>query len=260
MIRFCLTENRSSLLLLVLCVLLFSCKSMRKFQEDTYNARDKDKQSFVKTIDGKVIEANEAVLRAPLFGKATIELDKETRIPVKDVVAYQNRSAYFHRIGGQFAPRIKHGPINMFHTTETYQEYQGPSMGNSRGGWRTRTRTIYYLQKGDEGAIKTFSPDVTREFVSDYAPAMEYMDLYDHTQKKVKTWSLINTSAVIAGFVLAATGVKNDQVNAAGYAGTGLVLGGLVNGFVNKVRRAKNVKNLELAIDTYNSQRPKKNK
>jgi hypothetical protein len=32
----------------------------------------------------------------------------------------------------------------------------------------------------------------------------------------------------------------------------------LVSGFVNKIRKAKNVKNLELAIDEYNFQTKKK--
>jgi hypothetical protein len=53
---------------------------------------------------------------------------------------------------------------------------------------------------------------------------------------------------------LATHGVKNDRVNAAGYGGASLFFGGIVNGFVNKIRKAKNYKNLQLAIDEYNLQ------
>lgn len=80
---------------------------MRKFQEDTSMARDKDKKAFVETVDGTITEANEAVVRTPFLGKSTIELDKNTKIPVKEVVAYQNSNAYYRKVQGQFAPRIK---------------------------------------------------------------------------------------------------------------------------------------------------------
>lgn len=252
--------NLSSLALLLVSLLLFSCSGMKKFQEDTYAARDKDKQSFVQTTDGKIIEANEAVLRSPLFGKSTIELDKETRIPVKEVVAYQNKAAYYRRISGQFAPRFKKGLINMYVGTETYTEFEGPSsFNNGRGNMRTKSRPVYYIQKGDDGAVNRFAPQLVKEYVQDYAPAMEYILVYDETQKKVKLWSWINTTAVIGGMLLATQGLdNNNNVTATGYAGVGLFLGGLVNGVVNKIRKGKNAKNLELAIDSYNYQTKKK--
>jgi hypothetical protein len=246
---------KSSLLLLLISFFLFSCSSYRRLQEDIYAARDKERQSFVQTTDGKVIEANEAVLRTPLFKRSIIELDKETRIPVRDVVAYQDRDAYYRKIRGQFAPRIKKGSINMYRTTEIYTEYQGPSTFNGGfGGTRSRNKVVYYIQKGDESETLLFTPDVTREYVKDYAPSMDYINMYDETQRKVRKWSWINTGAVIGGAILLVAGVSNSQVSATGYAGAGLFFGGLINGFVNKIRRAGNYKNLELAIDEYNNQ------
>ena len=112
------------------------------------------------------------------------------------------------------------------------------------------------------GKIEDFTPDRVETNVSDYAPAMDFVNDYKQTQRKVKTWSIINTTAVFGGLVLAGTlGANNSSASqSAGYGGLGLFLGGLVNGFVNKVRRGKNISNLELALDSYNSQSFKKRK
>lgn len=240
---------------------LFSCAGMRKFQEDTSMARDKDKKAFVETVDGTITEANEAVVRTPFLGKSTIELDKNTKIPVKEVVAYQNSNAYYRKVQGQFAPRIKKGLINMYMTTESYTEYQAPTMGNP-GGVKTRHRTVYYLQKGgDQASMNRFTPQLTKEYVQDYAPAMEYIHVYDNNARKARIWSIVNTTAVLGGALLLATsGLSQDgeKVTTAGYAGTGLFFGGLVSGVVNKIRKAKNGRNLELAIDEYNFQTRKR--
>jgi hypothetical protein len=252
-----------SLIVGTMLLFLFSCKGIHKMQEDVYNARDKDHKAFVEKKDGEIIEANEARLRSPLFGKTTIELDQDVRIPIKELRAYQNNEAYYHTTPSGFAPRIKKGLINVYLATSTYTTYESPGMSNGNvGRTKTHTRYIYYLQKGKDGTVETIKPKLVETYVSDYAPAMEYIDLYKQTQKKVATWSWINTAAVVGGLVLAGTsGIdKNDNVTVAGYGGLGLFVGGMVNGFVNKIRRFKNAKNLELAVDTYNSQTVKKKK
>ena len=244
---------KSSLLLLILSVLIVSC-GPSKFAMQVSDAREKDKKAFVETTDGKITEANEAKLKSPLFGKSTIELDGEVKIPTKEVIAYQNSTGYYRRVAGQFAPRFKKGLINMYSVTEhsTYWEHD-PKFGSRT---RNRTRIIYYMQKGDQSPVELFTPDRTKEYVKDYAPAMEFVYVYDLTQKKVKMWSWINTTAVFGGLILAGVSASDGtgKVSAGGYAGSALFLGGIINGFVNKSRRAKNAKNLELAIDEYNGQ------
>lgn len=244
----------SSLSLLSVSILLTSCFSSGRFSENLYAARDKDHKSFVQTNDGTITEADEVKLRSPLIGKSTIQLDGDTKIPVKEVLAYQNNTAYYRNINGQFAPRIQKGLINMYLTTQTYTEFSTSPSGRSTT--RTRTRYYYWLQKGDNAETVSFTPDATEQYVKDYAPSMEYMDTYRQTQKKVKTWSIINTASVFGGLVLAGTlGANNTSASkAVGVGGVGLFLGGIVNGFVNKFRRAKNYKNLQLAIDEYNHQ------
>lgn len=244
----------SSLSFILVSIVLMSCVGSSKFSSDTYAARDKERKSFVQTKDGTITEASEVKLRSPFIGKSTIELDNNVRIPVKDVMAYQNNNAYYRNINGQFAPRITKGLINMYMTTQTYTEFETSPTG--RGSTRTRTRYYYWLQKGDNAETVSFSPEATSKYVSDYAPAMEYMNAFGQTQKKVKTWSIINTSAVFGGLILAGTlGSQNTATSkAVGAGGAGIFLGGIVNGFVNKVRKAKNYKNLQLAIDEYNYQ------
>jgi hypothetical protein len=262
-IGFAYVKN-SSLFLLLMPLLLTSCIGVRNFRHDSYQAREKDQKAFVQTVDGQIIEASEAVMKAPLFGKATIQLDRETKIPVKEVMAYQNNTAYYRRLDGQFVPRIKKGPVNMYMKTETYQEYNGASgMNNMGGGWRTRTRVVYLLQKGSDAPLVRFTPEVTKEYVKDFAPAMEFVDVYESNVKKYRTWSYINTAATLGGLGLMVAGARStteDKVPPAGYAGLGLFTGGIINGFVNKVRKGKNIKNLELAIDTYNAQGTKSNR
>jgi hypothetical protein len=256
------TNAKSSLLLLIASLFLFSCGTSR-FSQSVLDSREKDKKAFVETTDGKITEANEAKIKSPLFGKSTIELDGEVKIPTKEVVAYQNSTGYYRRVNGQFAPRFKKGLINMYSVTENYTEWEQSSAPGGGSRMRNRVRIIYYMQKGDQSPVQRFSPNLTRDFVKDYAPAMEFMNVYDETQKKVKMWSWINTGAVIGGAILAATSYNSntDQVNKPlGYTGLALLGGGLVNGVVNKIRKGKNSKNLELAIDTYNSQVARKKK
>lgn len=256
----------SSLILLTIIFFLTSCAGMRRMQENIVGSKEKEPKAFVEKTDGQIIQADEVKLRSPLFGKSTIELNQETKIPLKEVAAYQNEYAYFRKTPAGFAPRFKKGLINMYVGTQTYTEFQSPSTNGGFGGTRTRTRYVYYIQKGNTGKVESFDPNIVESYVSDYAPAMEFMDVFRQTQKKASMWSIINTSAVFGGIILAATaGIsKNsagkEEVNALGYGGVGLFLGGIVNGFVNKIRKGKNYQNLEFAIDAYNGQVTRKKK
>jgi hypothetical protein len=252
----------SSLYLLIASCSLFSCKSIHLFEGDTYAARDKDKQSFVQTKDGQVIQANEAVLHAPLIGRSTIKLDGDTSIPVKNVVAYQNREAYYMKIGGQFAPRIKKGLINMYRTTYLETTYTPASTSNGmQSGFSTHEREIFYLQKGDSSEVRKFTLKLVGQYVQDYAPAMEYMNKFKRTRNQVRLWSVVNISAMFGGLYLAALATNNsNKFTAGGYASLGLCFGGVASGFVNRVRKIKNYKNVELAIDEYNYQEKRKRK
>lgn len=258
-----LLVGSSSLSLLLLSTFFLSCAGLKTFRDDSYMSRDTARKSFVQTTDGTITEADEAVVRSPFFKKSFIELDKSTRIPTSDVIAYQNSQAYYRNIGGQFAPRIKKGLINLYRTNEMYQDYSPSpnSIGGMSGtGWKTRTRIVYYLQKGDSANVRRFSPAATKLYVQDYAPAMQFINVFETTERKVKMWSWINTGVVVGSLFLASQGVKGDKATAPAYAGVGLLFGGIVNGVVNRIRKAKNYANQELAIDEYNRQRVKKKK
>lgn len=247
--------NYSSSLLLLLCIIFTSCGAMRQVREDLYSSRDKERKNFVQTKDGQVYEVNEVVFRNPLFGKSTVEISPGNRIDTREIVAYQNNSAYYRRWGGQFLPRIKKGLVNMYVGREYYQDYNAPMAGSNQSGWRTRSRTVYYLQKGDESPLALYSPAAVKEYVKDYPPAMEHITDYEQVRKKARKWSWINTSAVVGGFVLASTaGIKEEKATAAGAVGLGLVVGGFGSGIANKIRKVKSGRHLELALDEYNRQ------
>lgn len=242
-------------------IILTSCGTAQRFRQNRYESRESDRESFVEKKDGTVIEAQDARLRTPLFRKSNIELDGETKIPTKEIEAYQDNEAYYRRVEGQFAPRIKKGLINMYMTTETHREMNMGAGSQFGPPSRTRTVVIYHLQKGNGAGTERFSSDVVRSYVQDYAPAMEFMNVYDENRRKSRTWSYINTAVTLGGLALLMTkGIdsKNNEVTTAGYVGTGLFVGGIVSGFVNKFGKTRNRKNLELAIDTYNGQVIKK--
>ena len=90
----------SSLSFVIVCMLATSCVSVNRFSDTTYAARDKDRKAFVQTRDGVITEADEVKLRSPLIGRSTIQLDGDVKIPVKEVLAYQNGTAYYRSIRG----------------------------------------------------------------------------------------------------------------------------------------------------------------
>ena len=224
-------------------------------QADIRNSRDKERGTFVQTEDGTVLEGESLKVKYPFFKKAYVEINKSERVKLRDVVVLQNDEGYYRKINGQLAPRIKKGGINTYLTTRTVTEYEAPSTSNgTMGRHRSRVVEVYYLQKTDSGAVKQMTPAVVNEFVSDYEPAKEFMDEYYRTQRKVRTWSWINTGAVVGGVALMVTSSEDENGDLApqAYAGFGLFMGGLINGVVNKFRKGRNYKNLELAIDEYN--------
>ena len=240
-------------------VLFTSCGAPRKLQQDIRNSRDKERGTFVQTEDGTVLEGESLKVKYPFFKKAYVEINQSEKVKLRDVVVLQNDEGYYRKINGQLSPRIKKGGINTYLTFKTVTEYEAPSTSNGNmARHRTRVVEVYYLQKTDSGIVKQMTPAVVNEFVSDYEPAKEFMDEYYRTQRKARTWSWINTGAVVGGLALMVTSGTSggedgqDNVDAQAYVGLGLFMGGLINGVVNKFRKGRNYKNLELAIDEYN--------
>lgn len=247
-----------SLIIAGIACLLFSCQAARRLQGDVYAARDKDHKAFVKKYDGEIIESSAARLRSPLFRKSTIELDNNISVPVKEVQAYQDDRAFYFKSDMGFIPRVKKGLINMYQGERTYSSYDAGSPTTGGGGWHQNTVIIYYLQKGDSGPLEILRPQLVENYVQSYAPAMEYIDLYKQNKKKAAIWSIVNTTAVFGGLLLTSQGFKHGKVDAVGGVSIALFGGGLINGFVNKFRKAHNYNNLGLAIDEYNMQTTRK--
>jgi hypothetical protein len=258
-------------------ILLSSCGGMRQLQEDLRNSREPGKDKFIVTSDNTEIESKKLTFKSPLFKAQKVVLDNGTEVKVKDIIAYQDDNAFYLRLHQNpygFAHRMKRGPINMYRaiSSETYYDpgggprvYNSPgtSMGGRNGSWSSsgsmsrRTVYHYFLEKNNGRTLLDFTPANVETMVSDYQPAMDFINQYKETRKKAKRWSLINTAAVLGGAVLMATSVSSssDKIKPHGYVGFGLFIGGLVNGIFNKLRKIKNVNNLVLAVDEYNRKR-----
>jgi hypothetical protein len=255
-----LKQSASSLLLsllssLTLMLILTSCAGVSKLHEDIHNSRDDKKGNFIQTKDGTVVQGDDLKIRYPFLKKAYVQINQQDKVNLRDVEVMQNDAGYYRMINGALAPRIKKGGINTFLTYETRTTYSASP--NGMGRTRTYTVPVYFLQKTDSGIVRRMSAPVVEEMVADYQPAMDFMDQYNETRRKARTWSWINTAAVIGGAVLMSSGVANYDGKATmkpqGYVGAGLFVGGIVSGVVNKVRKGNNYKNIELAIDEYNA-------
>lgn len=259
-----------ALVLVLAGVLLSSCTGMRQLREDLKNSREPDKDKFVVT-NGTEIESKKLTFKSPLFKAQKVVLDDGTEVKIRDVEAYQDDNAYYLRLNQYpygFAHRMKRGAINMYLAVSSETVYDpgagariynsGSRTWSSTGGYTRRTRYHYFLEKDNSKRLLQFTPDNVENMVRGYTPAMEFMDIYKNNKKKYKTWSLVNTGAVLAGLVMMLTSVEGDKVKPHGYAGVGLFLGGLISGFVNKINKVKNVTNLSLAVDEYNTGSRKK--
>lgn len=256
----CLNIRQHSLWISSSLILLMfsSCIQMHSIQGDMRQARDKEKGNFVQTKDGAILTGDEIKRRFPLFKRQYVEMDNGARVQMRDVEILQDDRAYYRRVNSELIPRIDKGNINTYLTFRTTQSYNGPSgMGGSPGGsWNTQSRPVYFIQKSDSGAIMLMEPKRLNEMVADYQPALDFMNEYFETKHKARIWSVVNTAAFLGGIALAATSIREDgSIKPIGFVGVGLTLGGLGNGFVNKFRKARNGRNMELAIDEYNRKR-----
>ena len=242
---------------LMLIMLLTSCMGSRRLQEDIHNSRDNRRSNFIQTKDGSVVEGEALKVKYPFLRKAYVQINEQDKVNLRDIEVMQNDVGYYRKINGLLAPRIKKGGINTYLTYETRTTYSGTGGVGNRGGFRTTTVPVYFVQKSDSGTVLRMTPIVVEEMVADYQPALDFMDQYNLTRKQARTWSWLNTAAVFGGIALIASGAGDDanaSVKPQVYVGGGLLIGGLINGMVNKVRKASNYRNVELAIDEYNAQ------
>lgn len=241
---------------MVASLFLFSCVSLPKYGNNIRGSRDTARNFFIVMKDSTVHEVGKLVFHRPLFRRWTVDISDTERVYFRDVAAYQNKRGYFHRVGaGEFAPRIKKGPVNLYRSIEMVQELVTGT------GWagmlNMRLRFRYYLQKGDYGAVKPFKAKLLKEYVQDYPPALNHIKAYERKKRNIRHWSLANTGAVLGGMTVSVMGlatVESRAANVKGYIGFGLLTGGVVSGLVNKVRKLRVHKPLEHALDTYNSQ------
>ena len=100
---------------------------------------------------------------------------------VKDIKSYQLKGVYRTTNRNGFMTRIVRGKINVYE--QNVQQYSGTT-------WYSRT--VYYLQKGDNAPWESFDINVLERMVSDNAKATEWIQ--KHKAMKKKDNSYINNA------------------------------------------------------------------
>ncbi len=255
--------SAGSVMLGMMAILFFSScnKHYKQFTRTFGGGKEDNAQNFVVTREGKKVESEEVKEKAPLFSKSVLKLDDGSKIPVRNVVAYQNNEGYYARLNdkGGLLKRVHKGKIDYYEKiVTTYEQPQYRSFNGSQGissPGRTRSSTYYYLKKGVNGdpvLLKPSNGSRIYDLVADYAPSAELMDKFVSKRRQLRVISYVNWAAFTGGFVLAVTtkGSNPGRENLAG----GLMLGGMLSGIVNLTRKAKNNNRMLDALTEYNLQ------
>lgn len=231
-------------------------------EENLYTSRDKEKGNFVKLKDSTVIVGDEVKMRYPFLGQSFVEVNKD-RVKLKEVDVLQNSTAYYKNVNGTMMPRIAKGGINVYLTYRKYSNSNSTTSYNAVTNTNVTTTTtytttypVYFIQKTDSGKVKPFEPKYLDAMVGDYQPAKEYMDIFYQKRKVTRMWTWINAGVITGGvayfFISKGNANSTAKFSTGEYVASGAVLGGLVSGLINMMRRGNNYKNLFEAISEYN--------
>lgn len=244
---------------LVTLVLFSSCnKHYSRFARSFKGGKEDSGQNFVITKDGNKINSSEVKEKSPLFSKSVLKLDDGTKVPVRDVMAYQNDAGYYARLNntGGLLKRVHKGTIDIYEKVSvTYNAPTYRTNGIGMGGWSgggSTTRIDYYLKKGLNGEPVAMFPSNGKEIlslVSDYAPSADLMMAFNKKRKQLQTISYINWGLIGGGLVM----IFASKSDAMMYTGGGLLFGGMVSGLVNIIRKGKNYNRMFDAITEYNT-------
>ena len=187
-------------LVLPVSLLFNACKLSNEMNNGLSNNAVSSKSSvsncFIQKKDGSVINYGSLHMVNAVFNDAYLLADNKTRIYPKEIVAYQTNE-YYAVSQSQFSNgrkshvaitclpgfgmRIAKGKLNVY----TKQYFNG-----------TLAVDEYYLQSGDDGPIKVFSPILIKELLQNDAKAIGYFKS-NHKQKPLRelltaTASLVN--------------------------------------------------------------------
>jgi hypothetical protein len=247
---------------LALIVFFSSCNRHYSRFAGSFNRQKEAGQNFVVTRDGNKINSDEVKERSPLFSKSILKLDDGTKIPVKEVVAYQNGEGYFARLNntGGLLKRVHKGSLDIYQkisVTYNAPTYSTNSIGMGRwSGGGSTTKVAYYLKKGVNGEAVLMHGSNGRkifDLVSDHTPSAELMERFNKKRKQLTTISYINWAGAAGGLVMifAARGPGSGTATAGG----GLLFGSMISGLVNMIRKGNNYNRMFEAIAEYNIKR-----
>ena len=246
---------------IIICITsLSSCilfrRAMEKEQQLLSNGRQTEPTpTFVMKRDSTLIPYDGLKTKSPLFGKAKFILDKELTILAKDVLAYQTEDAYYTNIPlTSWSPRINLAAISKYRgiAYENRTTTTTSATGNTSTSSSARPVITYFIQK-QNGSIMRYTHKNLYSMIQDNESSLAIMDDFYVVKKKYSKIGTINNLVCLSGFILASIGSKPNSSNAVGGVGTGMILGSIVSGFINRPKKRRNNKKIELTYEDYNN-------
>ena len=175
---------KTNLTILVALIILNSCSttgSLSSFRQSSNNAFVEGKNEFIELKDGKIIEDKIDKLE----WRGNLPMIQSSKFTVggnpyraKEINAIQSKNRYFRRtVYNDFAERIIKGKVNVY-------RLEKETAMNDKG--RITSYTLYYLQKGDNGALNEYDNKLMEKTISDNPDAVAKFNDYKNLKGKEK--------------------------------------------------------------------------
>ena len=192
-------------ILLVMCILLDSClmdRSIAQHITDFENVTQNETPCFVQKNDGAITYFTTLKLVTGMFTSPHLLADGQLKIKPDEIKAYQDNDHYavsqkifvsckrshvaMETLPG-FAIRVVKGKLNVY----CKKFFNGE-----------RAVSQYYLQAGDEGEIRLYTPELMNDLVKADATAFEFFNNKDakkqRSEKIVATVEMFNNGQMIS--------------------------------------------------------------
>jgi len=212
--------------------------------------------NYVKLLNGKEIY-NDFTLKTPLFSKAHILLDDETKISFKEVECYQYESEFYQRIpnkfvDAEFAQRVLSGKVDLYSITSTFTGGGGsfsttPGLAGGMAftaGTSSHTKTDYFVKDG--GPLQKANYRNLVKALADNNKSMKSLAEY-------KTLSFIEWGMILGGAGLILGGIGQiDQEDGISPDGRILLVSGGMLAACSQIPGLIKSDKIEDAIEEYN--------
>jgi hypothetical protein len=146
----------------LLAVLFNSCVTFKMYDRETAKMRLPEYDALVIKTNGEKISGNKIsnVYDKKVFKEFVFKIDGNT-IPESQVIAYQDKKAFFRKYNNQWAKSLRKGKINLFY----FDTYVSSNSRDSRG------YTDHYVFEKNNNGLKECSKSEISEMLIDNSEA-----------------------------------------------------------------------------------------